>query len=182
MDQRKVDRSNFHKFFDKVEIHRITFDMAEGFSVILVVRNGRHSEIANELLERTLSKWENVLAEHTATKSEDCTRALEQPFDAFISYNRKDRDTVHKVVERLRQNGLTVWVDYEQIPPGQRWKHMLLGIIRKCRKTIICLGTEMGPTQAVEVRRSLEKEFEQEGSVIPVLLAGATGAWGLTRR
>ena len=41
----------------------------------------------------------------------------------FMSYARPDRSRVEPFCRYLRDNGLDVWVDYEQIRPGQDWDH-----------------------------------------------------------
>lgn len=40
----------------------------------------------------------------------------------FISYVREDRPAVEELCTELRQNGIAVWLDREEIRPGERWK------------------------------------------------------------
>ncbi len=39
-------------------------------------------------------------------------------FDVFLSYKSDDRLRVSRLAERLRKSGLRVWLDQEQIKPG----------------------------------------------------------------
>jgi HEAT repeat protein len=40
----------------------------------------------------------------------------------FISYVRNDYREVHRLVDALRVYGVTVWLDQDQLQPGQRWR------------------------------------------------------------
>ena len=39
-------------------------------------------------------------------------------FDAFISYSSKDKAVVRELAARLEKDGVRVWLDEEQIKPG----------------------------------------------------------------
>ncbi|MCX6677787.1 MAG: toll/interleukin-1 receptor domain-containing protein [Methanothrix sp.] len=39
-------------------------------------------------------------------------------YDVFLSYSSKDREIVHALAERLKQDGLRVWLDAWAIQPG----------------------------------------------------------------
>lgn len=39
-------------------------------------------------------------------------------YDAFLSYSSKDKEVVHALAERLKQDGLRVWLDAWAIRPG----------------------------------------------------------------
>ena len=41
-------------------------------------------------------------------------------YDVFLSYSSRDRETVHPLAERLRGDGLRVWLDAWEIKPGDR--------------------------------------------------------------
>ena len=43
----------------------------------------------------------------------------------FISYSRKDRDHVLKIVESLRAKDFKVWIDQEKIPKGEDWQETI---------------------------------------------------------
>jgi hypothetical protein len=39
-------------------------------------------------------------------------------YDVFLSYSSKDSEIVHALAERLKQDGLRVWLDAWAIQPG----------------------------------------------------------------
>lgn len=41
--------------------------------------------------------------------------------DVFISYSRRDKAFVHRIVERLKEDGRSIWIDWEDIPPTANW-------------------------------------------------------------
>ncbi|CTQ31635.1 hypothetical protein JAN5088_00393 [Jannaschia rubra] len=49
---------------------------------------------------------------------------------AFISYVKEDYSAVHLIKAILEENGISVWLDKEQLIPGTRWKTALEDAIR----------------------------------------------------
>jgi len=45
--------------------------------------------------------------------------------DVFISYSRKDRHFVDKVVGYLVRNDFTCWLDTKDLPPAEVWRSEL---------------------------------------------------------
>ncbi|HEX2908956.1 MAG TPA: toll/interleukin-1 receptor domain-containing protein, partial [Phototrophicaceae bacterium] len=41
--------------------------------------------------------------------------------DVFISYSRKDKEFVRRLVKRLADQNYDVWVDFEDIPAATDW-------------------------------------------------------------
>ena len=50
--------------------------------------------------------------------------------DVFISYVSEDMDAVERLAKDLRVHGIRVWLDRDQIKPGQRWKAAVRHAIR----------------------------------------------------
>jgi hypothetical protein len=48
--------------------------------------------------------------------------AEEFQFDVFLSHSAKDNAVVRDVAARLQQDGVRVWLDDEQIKPGEGGK------------------------------------------------------------
>ncbi|MBL8165056.1 MAG: toll/interleukin-1 receptor domain-containing protein, partial [Anaerolineae bacterium] len=42
--------------------------------------------------------------------------------DAFISYSRRDKVFVQKLVERLKLDKGDLWIDWDDIPPASDWR------------------------------------------------------------
>lgn len=49
----------------------------------------------------------------------------DKKFDFFISHASEDTDTVRSLVNYLRDNGLRVWVDYENLKDGKYWQRII---------------------------------------------------------
>ena len=58
-----------------------------------------------------------TLQRHAPAKNE--SRPLQH---VFISYVREDKHAVDQICEWLRDKGVQVWLDRDQIMPGQRWQ------------------------------------------------------------
>jgi Novel STAND NTPase 1/TIR domain len=96
-------------------------------------------------------------------------------FDVFLSYSRADQDTVERLGRRLRDRGLTVFVDHWYLVAGQSWPEALEKYLRDCRAVAVCIGTGgMGTWQQRESYKALDRQAHEPGfPVIPVLLPGA---------
>jgi len=95
----------------------------------------------------------------------------ERPFDVFLSYNSKDRPAVLHLAARLTAQGLKVWLDVEELPPGEPWQEALEEQIQSIRSAAVIVGKDgIGPWQNQEVRAYLRKFVKDGKRVIPVLL------------
>jgi hypothetical protein len=62
-------------------------------------------------------------------------------FDCFISYNRKDRELVRHVDERLRaEAALRPWLDEYTIPGGELFEPFIRQALARCSTCAIFLG------------------------------------------
>ncbi len=60
----------------------------------------------------------------------------------FISYIRENDSAVARLCRELRRVGLEVWLDREQIKPGQRWKNAIRSAIRDGAFFVACFSKE----------------------------------------
>lgn len=58
----------------------------------------------------------------------------------FISYVREDQDVVDRLCRELRSRDVEVWLDREEILPGQRWREAIRGAIRNGAFFIACFS------------------------------------------
>ena len=49
--------------------------------------------------------------------------------EVFISYSRKDKEFVRRLDEKLKPRNRRAWVDWEGIPPGDKWEKTIYGAI-----------------------------------------------------
>jgi hypothetical protein len=93
----------------------------------------------------------------------------------FLSYSRTDREPVMSLYQRMRQAGLDVWIDREQLRGGVDWEQRIRARMLKCRRVVIFLShslndggfflVELGLARAIAEKRSKRSAF-----LIPVRL------------
>lgn len=89
-------------------------------------------------------------------------------FDVFVCYNSQERDAARALVDALRDRGLRVWIDWDQIAPGRRWQDELERIIGACGAAAICVGGRgIGPWEDAEIRGLLSRFVRDKGSTLP---------------
>lgn len=49
-------------------------------------------------------------------------------YDFFVSHAGEDKEYAQKLVERMRANGMKVWVDFENIKDGEYWQRIIDGL------------------------------------------------------
>lgn len=77
-------------------------------------------------------------------------------YDVFFSYNSKEKPAVTALAKRLREQGLTVWLDEWHLRPGSRWQDVLEGVIKTSHAAAILVGPSgIGPWQDQEMRSCL---------------------------
>jgi len=95
-------------------------------------------------------------------------------FDVFLSYNNRDKPAARELANNLRERGISVWLDEEQLVPGRPWSSALEEIISTVRSVAVLVGHDgLGPWEQIETRAILAEFAEKRLPVIPVLLPGA---------
>lgn len=94
----------------------------------------------------------------------------------FISYAREDSRAARELYSNLSSNGITCWLDLEDLLPGERWKPAIRKAIRNSRYFLALLShnsvSKRGFVQA-ELNEALQvlKEIpESEIFIIPIRL------------
>lgn len=94
-------------------------------------------------------------------------------FDVFLSHNSRDKPAVEEIATLLRDRGLRVWLDKDQLRPGLPWQEGLEEGVRTSRSVAVFVGEDgMGAWQQPEMRAFLARARREEIPVIPVLLPG----------
>jgi formylglycine-generating enzyme required for sulfatase activity len=94
--------------------------------------------------------------------------------DVFLSHNSKDRPAVRELAAALRARGLEVWLDADNLLPGQRWQEELEKVIKLAGSGAVLVGGDgFGPWEDQEMRAILSQFVQRRLPVIPVLLPGA---------
>ena len=61
-------------------------------------------------------------------------------FDVFISYSHADKKAVAKLINRLRTDGFTLWIDEEQIGGGDPLRQAMTSGIKQSQHVMCCLS------------------------------------------
>jgi hypothetical protein len=86
----------------------------------------------------------------------------------FISYSRKDRQFVEKLVERLRRSGVNTWTDLENILPGQDFASAIDNSVINATALIFVASRSAG--DSAWITREVELAVRRNAPVIPALL------------
>ena len=88
--------------------------------------------------------------------------------DVFISYSREDQQKVVKLVEYLRERGLSVWMDETDIHGATMWTEEIVEAIHKC--TLFILAISSHSTGSKNVVKELALASEREKKILPLYL------------
>ena len=91
--------------------------------------------------------------------------------EVFISYSSLDRDRVIPVVESLRSNGISVWVDEGNIHAADLWSEQIVQAIADCRVMVVMLS--QNSTDSHNVMKEVMLASEQKKVLLPVYLEPA---------
>ena len=95
----------------------------------------------------------------------------EHPFDVFLSHNRKDQPAARALAQALRQHGLIVWLDDDELRPGLNWQRQIETGMQQSASVAILIGQDRpGPWENEEVQDALALAVNAGKQVIPVLL------------
>lgn len=96
----------------------------------------------------------------------------------FISYVHEDRELVGALCDELRQEGVAVWLDREQIHPGQRWREAIRHAIREGAFFIACFSEQSAKRERAYMNEELTLAIEEircrpttRAWFVPVLLS-----------
>ena len=91
--------------------------------------------------------------------------------EVFVSYSSLDRDRVMPVVESLRGNGISVWVDEGNIHAADLWSEQIVQAIADCHVMVVMLS--QNSTDSHNVVKEVMLASEQKKALLPVYLEPA---------
>ena len=106
-------------------------------------------EKESQLIEVLKSVTERIKCKNTIVLSN-----LDLGYDFFVAHAGDDKETAEELVKILRNHGLKVWVDYENIKDGQYWQRVIDAL--KKSSFFIPLVTE------VYIQKNKKKDKVQE--------------------
>jgi hypothetical protein len=113
--------------------------------------------------------------EEAEARSSAQRKQLAPDFDAFFSYNSRDTEAVAGLVARLKRDGLRIWIDVDELRPGDDWAPETRSAFARARTVAIFVGPHgIGPQQEAELAEALDRSRPGDGRfrLIPVLLPG----------
>jgi hypothetical protein len=96
----------------------------------------------------------------------------------FISYVRENSDDVERLAQVLRAYDINVWLDKNQLEPGQRWKEAIRRTISQGDFFIACFSVEYNNRSKTYMNEELTLAIEGFSSLWAYRGAGINGAHG----
>jgi len=143
----------------------------------------------NFLLDRPLtptsSSHQNIgetvpiaeVAKERKGKAKVSTRTISDQFDVFISYSQENRDIATQIKTRLENKSIKVWIDFEQIEPGDFIVKKIEEGLTKSSAMILLITPSSMESGWVEEEYttaiSRTKDITNPMRVIPVLVSNA---------
>jgi hypothetical protein len=87
----------------------------------------------------------------------------------FVSYSRKDSQTVDQIVARLEQDTFNAWIDREEIHGGDLWREEIVEAIDTAYAFVLMLSP--ASVTSDNVRKEVDLAEGATKALIPVLLA-----------
>ncbi len=79
----------------------------------------------------------------------------------FISYVRENRERVDQLVAALRQAGVLVWIDRENIDPGQNWRIAIKRAIKEGAFFLACFSREYAQRDSTYMNEELAVAIDE---------------------
>lgn len=126
---------------------------------------------ATEILKECSSALENQEVENQEDKESNTSRSLAK-FRVFLSYTRDDFEKALELYRFLTKDGIDVWLDKENLFPGDDWEFEIRKAVRESDLIIFCLSnkviTKKGYIQK-EIKIALsEADLLPEGTIFIV--------------
>lgn len=134
-------------------------DMFENFAIkAALYRYGVQAETKRMQTEPT----------HAATPIVDIPQREEMNHQVFISYSRKDIQSVEAIKNVLDDNGVTYWIDKEGIFSGENYKEVIVDAIETSQAVIFV--SSANSNDSINVIRELGYSVKEGKTIIPILL------------
>jgi hypothetical protein len=88
----------------------------------------------------------NLKIEHTSYPEliSGVTEMTTYQYDVFISHSSQDKLVIERIIQDLRNNGITYWVDHEQIKFGDYVTNKIEDGLRRSKSVLVCLSSNLG--------------------------------------
>jgi 5S rRNA maturation endonuclease (ribonuclease M5) len=79
----------------------------------------------------------------------------------FISYVHQNRDVVDRLAKELRNRGVTVWLDRDDIEPGARWRDAIKKAIQTGKFFVACFSREYSERNQTHMNEELTLAIDE---------------------
>src|SRR5437867_2942030 len=95
--------------------------------------------------------------------------------DVFISYARSDRDLAAKLRDELVRKNISVWVDSNDLMPGEMWEDKLQEALDSAGLFVFLMSSSSlsAPNLALELGYAIGRARETHAKLVPVLVSDA---------
>lgn len=108
------------------------------------------------------------ISDKPAPAVKDVPKRDEMKHDVFISYSRKDIESVNAIRDLLDKNGISYWIDKEGIFSGENYKEVIVDAIETAKAVLFVSSSNSNAS--INVIRELGYAVKQCRTIIPVLL------------
>lgn len=92
--------------------------------------------------------------------------------DLFVSYSRRDKDFVRKLVDTLLEKGRDVWIDWDDIPPSADWWKEIERGIQSADSFVFVISPDSVRSRVV--RQEIETAVASNKRLIPIVWVDVT--------
>jgi len=99
------------------------------------------------------------------------------PLDVSISYSTDAKAWAESISESLESKGVSTWMDFKNIQPGQRWLEEVQRALDEAKCFLLVAGPKnaLGEWQDREWQGALQRTWtDPKKRIVPVLIDGAT--------
>ena len=91
--------------------------------------------------------------------------------EVFVSYSSQDHSQVRKIIDRLRDAGISVWMDEGGIDAATLWSEAVVEAINECKVLIMMVSRHS--TDSANVVKEVMLASESSKIILPVYLEPA---------
>ena len=84
----------------------------------------------------------------------------------FISHSSKDDGFVNKLLPKLKAKGINLWVDHENIQPGQDWDTAIEDALKTSKSMVLVVSTHSIASDSV--KREWSFFLEEQKPIFPI--------------
>lgn len=84
----------------------------------------------------------------------------------FVSYSRRDKEVVDRIVHAMEQSGMKIWIDREAIKAGNSWRVQIVEAIDTCDAFVLMLSSNSAISENVQKEIILAQDTTRKTFVV----------------